>query len=202
MLSQVDAAIPTIVLGVRDSRGRDVRDATVTVDGADQPAALQGRSVPVNPGPHVLRVTRGATAVEQTVVAHEAERDRFIVVQLEPPVSPVEPPVSPAETPTASPPTPRLVYVLGGLSFAAFGLFAFFTADGQSRYNTCESAGCSPSTTDALGRERTIAWSTLAVAVLAGTAAVWTFVRSRSGVRAGLGLQPSGLTLHVGVAVP
>lgn len=98
VLDAVDAALPTIVVIVRDASGAEITDAVVTVDGAPLSAARNGRAVAMDPGQHGFHVTaRGGAPLDERVIVHEAEKDRTLVFVLDP---------APAGAPVAAPPPP------------------------------------------------------------------------------------------------
>src|SRR5690606_38994715 len=77
-LREVDEAPPPLVLSASGD-GKDVTDATVLLDGERLQGGLDGRAIPVDPGPHVARFERqGAGTVEVNVVAREGEKNRLV----------------------------------------------------------------------------------------------------------------------------
>ncbi len=80
-LADVEQRIPSVVVRVRDAQGADVTDAQLRIDG--EPGQLDGRSVPLNPGPHTLLVidASGQTSELRLLLA-EKETSRLISVQL------------------------------------------------------------------------------------------------------------------------
>jgi hypothetical protein len=82
-LQQMDDAMPSIVLGARDEKGRDLADVTVTLDGAQIASRLDGRPIDVDPGEHVLRFEREhASPVEQKLILRAGEKARVVTVAL------------------------------------------------------------------------------------------------------------------------
>ena len=79
MRVELDGAIPTVALAVRDAAGLDV-DATVTVDGA--PFDVQGgRASALDPGPHVVTYTVAGQAPRTARFRlYEGEKSRLIVL--------------------------------------------------------------------------------------------------------------------------
>jgi hypothetical protein len=76
-MNEIEAAIPTIVFGAKDSRGADVAVVTVTVDGAKLADQLDGRSLPVDPGQHRFRFeAAGEDPITKDLVIREGEKDR------------------------------------------------------------------------------------------------------------------------------
>jgi hypothetical protein len=79
----LDRDSPTVVLGARDSRGNDVTDVNVSLDGAPFATRLDGKPLEVDTGEHVLRFERpGGAPVEQKLVLRAGERARVVTVTL------------------------------------------------------------------------------------------------------------------------
>lgn len=77
-LREVDEAIPTLVLSASID-GKDATDAKAILDGERLAGGLDGRAIPVDPGPHVARFERpGSGAVEVKIVAREGEKNRLV----------------------------------------------------------------------------------------------------------------------------
>jgi hypothetical protein len=82
-LRDLDAAMPTVVLGARDENGADLADVHVKLDGAPWADRLDGKPLAIDPGAHTVRFERdGQEPVEETVVARSGEKNRLIVVVL------------------------------------------------------------------------------------------------------------------------
>lgn len=109
-IGEIADAIPTVVVSVHDERGLDVFDADVTVDGVKISVDTLGHAMPVDPGRHTFKATRGEVTFEQLVLVTQGTKGRPIDLRLEPPKA-TEPPKDPA--PKADPvlPPPRLVPV-------------------------------------------------------------------------------------------
>jgi hypothetical protein len=81
--AELNAALPTIVLGATDAAGNDVSAVTVTVDGAPFATALDGRALPIDPGNHTLHFqAAGRAPIDKTIVAREGEKARRVSVVL------------------------------------------------------------------------------------------------------------------------
>jgi len=184
----VEAAQPTVILGARDATGKDLVAVRVSVDGAPLTESLDGKAVPIDPGPHVVRFEHAGDApVEENVVIREAEKLRPIVVSFAasahaaavlPATSGAPAPAVttlPAERSSVSP----LVYALAGVSVVSFGVFVGLDVDGQSRFHTCQTSGCSSSTVSSLSIERDATIAMGAVGVVSLGLAVWRFVAGR-----------------------
>jgi hypothetical protein len=105
----VEKLVPTVVLVARDDKGQDLATARVEVDGKPFVDSLTGRAVPIDPGPHVLRLTSpGVEPALQRVVVNEGEKGRlvvFTVTRAAPAPAPVIVPVpTPTPMPTENPP--------------------------------------------------------------------------------------------------
>lgn len=78
--TEVDAAIPTVVLRAKDGRGEDAVDVKVSCDGTVLAAQLDGKARPVNPGAHTFRFEiTGIAPFERKVVVGEGEKNRLVV---------------------------------------------------------------------------------------------------------------------------
>lgn len=178
LLSEVEAAVPTVILTVRDAQGRDVTAVRVLLDGSPLASALDGHAMALDPGPHTLRFERAGGLVDQLqLVAREGEKDRVLAVQLAP--DPARGPVTPLPPPERDDgDTPWPAYALGGAGALALGAFGVLVITGQSEYDECESAGCSTNDVDALERQRWMAWTALGVGVVAVGAAVLVLIAS------------------------
>lgn len=106
-IGEVADALPTVVVSVHDERGLDVFDADVTVDGVKIAGDTLGHAMPVDPGRHTFKATRGEVTFEQLVLVTQGTKGRAIDLRLEPP-KPAEPPKDPPKEPVVLPP-PRLV---------------------------------------------------------------------------------------------
>jgi hypothetical protein len=112
-LQQIEAGIPRVVLSATDAGGRDVIDVRVTLDGALLSTRLDGISVEVDPGTHLLRFEfADGSVVQQEVTFTEGyKRHRVSVLQPAPaaPLASVPSPASPAPAASVSPaPSPAV----------------------------------------------------------------------------------------------
>ncbi|XYI03713.1 hypothetical protein ACMHYB_29695 [Sorangium sp. So ce1128] len=111
-LAEVEKSLPSVVIAARDAGGRERLDVRVLVDGRLLAAALDGKALPVDPGPHTFRYEpAGGPAVEERVLIREGEKNRAITVMLgEPPTgapSSPHPLAAPGAPPSATPGAPR-----------------------------------------------------------------------------------------------
>ncbi len=125
-MTEVVAAIPTVVLGVRDGRGRDVLSAHASVDGVAVEHGLEGKPLEVNPGVRTFRFESAGAAAEQVVLIREGEKSRAITATLE---AGLDAPSAPSGS--ASPPSSTALraspwtWVFGGVGVLALGLGAY-----------------------------------------------------------------------------
>lgn len=82
-LDGVEKALPTIVLSAKDGTGHEVFDVSVSMDGAPLATQLDGRALPVNPGVHAFRFSRGdGTSSTQTVLVKEGGKAQTVAASL------------------------------------------------------------------------------------------------------------------------
>jgi hypothetical protein len=143
----IEKSIPTIVIAVVDASGADVTDAKISLDG--NPVVNEGKAIPVDPGPHKLKVERASgEPIEQEVVAREGEKNRTVTVKLPggksaddkksdaTPDQPAPPPPSPG--------VPTATWIFGGVGIAGLAVFGAFGAMGMSKKSDLDSRNCKP----------------------------------------------------------
>lgn len=191
---------PSLVVIARDTAGRDVVDAQVTVDGVLRQPHLDGSAIELDPGVHVVRVqTAGIESDEERVVLAAGERNRTLNVTFaRPQPQPAAPPVLSPASPSPPPSQPESIpephgsgvpaatYLFGGLGVAALGVFGYFGISGLSDANhlraTCVPA-CQSSDVDAVHTKLVAADIALGVAVASLAVATWFGVRALSNPR-------------------
>ncbi len=144
-MTEVAAAMPTVVLAARDARGQDVLGALVSVDGVPIAQGLDGRPLEVDPGVHTFRFESGGAAVEQVVLVREGEKSRTLTATLErgsvaataPSGFASSPPSPPASSFRVSPWT----WAFGGIGVAALGVGTYLelsvNADASALESSC-----------------------------------------------------------------
>jgi hypothetical protein len=143
-LAEVDARIPTLVVSVADSNGKDVAAAEVSLDGVRLPAAGLGRAFSLDPGPHVLRVTgKKVDPIEERIVVRERERERVVKLVLRSLEPPPARPASGLVTVPRKRTVPALSWVLGGVAVLGGAGFAYFWARGMNEVSDLRGS-CSP----------------------------------------------------------
>jgi hypothetical protein len=126
--TEVDALVPTIVVDAKDGRN-DVADVTVTMDGETLVTSLDGKSIPVDPGPHRLTFMRpGRVEIAQQILVKEGVRARVLSVQFTS-ETPPPPPPAPSEPPrTREHGMAPWVVVTVGAAAAATGIILLVAA--------------------------------------------------------------------------
>jgi hypothetical protein len=188
-LPEVEEAVPTVVVAAHDYQGGDLAAVTVTVD--DQPFAttLDGKALPIDPGPHTFKYqTQGAAPLTQTVIVRSGEKNRIIKVDFPPPPG-KEP--KPEQKPVEKQPPPKDngapigAYVLGGIGVVAIGGFAFFGVTGKNDLDNLKKSSCVPfcptSQLDDVKTKLLVADISLGVGVLALGGATILFLTHGSG---------------------
>jgi len=168
-LGEVEAALPSVTLEAKTGEGRDATDATARIDGEAEARRIDGRALPLDPGPHRIVFERpGAAAVQEQVVLREGEK-RVVTARF-----PGAPPAPPTPAPEIERPVPPLAWVAGGVTLAAATTFGIFGAMGASGHGDLEARGCAPSCpagdVDEVRRNLIVADVALGVAVVAATA--------------------------------
>jgi hypothetical protein len=77
------ALLPSVVLSATDVSHADVTDVKVSIDGTIVATVLDGKAMPVDPGPHTFRFERaGVPPVERQVVVKEAQKGQLVAAEL------------------------------------------------------------------------------------------------------------------------
>lgn len=135
---EIVALLPNLVLGAKDSTGRDLVDVSVSVDGEALVKSLDGKSVTVDPGPHTFKFeTAGAKAVSSTAVIREGEKTRVIAVVFDDMAGPAAGSASPTAAGGGHTIYPWLVV---GAGVAAVGVGAVLIATAPSLPPNCDSS--------------------------------------------------------------
>ena len=206
--ADVDAATPSIALRARTAHGDDA-GVHVSCDGAPFATQLDGKATPLDPGPHTFRFESATLPpVERSVVVAEGEKNRLLVVDIEPP-APEAPPAAPAAPPPSRDRTRVLAgWIVGGVGVAATipmaALWLSATSDVHQMRGTCApsagGAGCASSRIDS-DRARLVTGDVLMGVAIAGiaTGAVLVFLgpaepktRAALDLRVGAALAPGG----------
>jgi hypothetical protein len=76
MSTEFDAALPTLLVDARDSRGVSLRDARVLLDERLVARELDGRELPADPGAHQVTIESAAGRVELPIFLREGDKRR------------------------------------------------------------------------------------------------------------------------------
>jgi hypothetical protein len=150
-LSEVEAAMPSLVLVAKDRAGNDVSSVVVTMDGLPFADSLDGAAVQVDPGEHkFIFESEGLPATEKVIVVHEGDKSRHINVVLGGTVA-GETTAPEAKESLFSPNRRRTMgLVLGGAGAAGIVLGSIFGIVAKSTYDHAWSEcgsdprGCTP----------------------------------------------------------
>jgi hypothetical protein len=148
-IDDVNAAVPTLVLAVKDRAGRDLSEVKVTADGETVADRLDGSALSIDPGPHEFTFTAaGAPPLTETIILHEGEKDRRETLTLAigtapAPATPVSSGTSPegqqGSTPQGVGKTQRaLGLVSGGIGVAGLAVGGVFGALASSSWKTAQ----------------------------------------------------------------
>jgi hypothetical protein len=194
-LDEVDRALPTVVLGARDSRGKDLTDVHVTLDGAALVDRLDGKAVAIDPGAHTLRFeTAGEPAHEEKIVVREGEKNRIVSVVIGKaapgPSQPVPVVVTVGPTPPAQEGRAPSVatWIVGGVglaTLAAAGIIGTASlVQRQNLFDSCGSTGsCQQSDVDQVYLMYDLAYGGAAVGGALVLTGVVLFFATRPGAR-------------------
>ncbi len=144
-IEQLQAQIPSVVLGARDAEGHDVLDARVTIDGQPLEDKVRGGPIELEPGPHVIRwESAGVEPVEMRIALRAQEKNRAVVATFSRSTSMTMAPAAPAPAKVGLLALPTATYVLGGVGVAALGAFAYVglraRRDSEALHETCAPA--------------------------------------------------------------
>jgi hypothetical protein len=182
-LTEVEASLPTVVLRATGSRGQDVTDIKVSLDGQAFADKVDGLPLEVDPGPHVLTAMRpGSKPVRQELTFYTNQRNRTVSLVLED----VDPPPEGAgelrvstdssarKRPGATP------FVFGAVAVAALGSWAYFgltsIAERKVLQETC-APRCSSSQVTPVRNKQIVADVSLGVGVISAGISTWLFLK-------------------------
>jgi len=202
-LADVDKVMPSVVVQARDTRGVELTDIRVSVDGDVLAERLDGLAIPVDPGVHLFQFERaGVPALRQQILIREGEKGRALPITLAAlPTQPALPDRPPHRT-------PPLTYVFGGLAVGGFAGWAYFGLKGI--HDAHEIAGmpcaptktCDPGLVAAARRELIAGDVALVVGLLSAGAAAYIYLSDRrsqtpSSVRATVFIAPGAARLSL-----
>jgi len=78
-MTEVLASLPSVVFGAQDASGKDLVTVRVKIDGVVVQEKLDGKAIPLDPGPHVIRYeTTDGRVLEDQVLVREGEKNRSL----------------------------------------------------------------------------------------------------------------------------
>ena len=207
-LSDVDKALPSVVIRASGPSNNELIAVHTWVDGAVFSDKLDGLARSVDPGIHNFRFEAdGMSPVEQQIVIREGENRRMLVVQFNP--IPSVPSDSTFFDSSQARPLPVLPVVFGGVGLVALGSFAYFGINGRGEAADLASGcgatkTCSDAQIDHVRRKLQLADISLAVSLVSFGIATWMFVsHERAHVRENATVQisagPGAGTVRLGM---
>jgi hypothetical protein len=185
-LPELEEGIPTVVFSAQDGAGADLSAVSVTLDGAKVATTLDGKPVPMDPGPHtIVYETQGAPPLSQNVIVRAGEKNRIVKATLGAPPPPKKddskPPPPPPPPPQQKSGAPIGAYILGGVGVVGVGGFVFLGVTGKNDLNDLKSTcapNCAQSKLDDAKTKLLIGDISLGVGVLALGGATILFLTS------------------------
>jgi hypothetical protein len=152
-LDEVDASLPSIVVGAKDARGADVFDVRVRVDGEPVEDVQAGRPIVLDPGPHVVHFERGRPpaleAQDVKVLLRTGEHNRTVLATMRAPTDHgADTPAPPPRPAPSGGGVPVGTWVFGGIGVVGLGMFGTFAILGSNEKSRVQGL-CSPGCTDA-----------------------------------------------------
>ena len=141
-MEEAEKAIPTIVLQALTDEG-DATAARVLVDEVEVATHLDGRSLEVDPGSHVIRFTMGSAQKEVHVVIKEGEKSRAVVADFRSP----RPAIAQAAAAPKIRPVPSAVWIAAGVGAAGLLGFGAFAVAGSVAKSSLDNQ-CAPFCTE------------------------------------------------------
>ena len=146
-VTEINTAMPTLVLAAKDGSGNDLYNVTASMDGAPLLSSLDGRSVKIDPGEHKFKFeTAGQDPVEKTFVIREGEKERREIITIGAPPPPPPPPSAPPPPPSWWTMRRGVAVGVGGVGVVALGLGIVFGAlaasDKDKQKQDCAPGAC------------------------------------------------------------
>lgn len=213
-LSDVDKAMPSVVIRASGSSNNELIAVRTWVDGAILSDKLDGLARPVDPGIHNFRFEAdGMRPIEQQIVIREGEDRRMLAVQFNSISSAPSDStfLDSSQSGTArTQPLPVLPLVFGGVGLVALGSFAYFGVNGRGEAADLASGcgatkTCSDEQIDHVRRKLQLADISLGVSLVSFAIATWMFVsheraKAREDATLQISAAPGAGTVKLGLA--
>jgi hypothetical protein len=173
-VGELQAIVPGLVFDVRIADGSNLTDVAVFLDDKPLVSKVDGKSVPVDPGEHLLRFeARDFLPLETRVVALEGDKARKVLVTLKrPDAIALEPAAVKKHRPV-----PASTWVFASVGAAALvtsGVLGLVGLVNRSALEACK-PNCDPTRAQAVARTFGFADGLLVAGVVAAGAALFTF---------------------------
>jgi hypothetical protein len=173
-VGDLQSMIPGLVFDVRLADGTNVTEVNVSLDGKPMLERVDGKSVPVDPGEHMLRFeARDYLPVDARVVSLEGDKARKVQVTMKKP----EPVAIAQPTLRLHRPVPLVTWVFGGVAAIGLGASGALSLSGivaRDGLGSCK-PNCEPSRVVAISRLFGLADGFLIASAVAAGAALFTF---------------------------
>jgi len=201
-VDEVNAEIPTIIFGAKDSTGADLGAVKVGMDGEPLTDKLDGAALSVDPGQHVFTFeATGLDPVTKTFLIQQSQKDRREQITFEAKAGAVAPPRA-----SGLGTQKILAIAAGGVGLVGLGVGAAFGGLTLSQKSTavsaCPGAACSTpagvkdwSNATSSGTVSTIGFIVGGVGV-AAAAVLWFTAPTTKGTTAQVGFGPGGLQVR------
>jgi hypothetical protein len=186
-MNETEVALPSVVFAVRRD-GQDQMEAEVRCDGAVLVQDLDGKAIPVDPGPHTFTFSiPGLAPIERQLLVREGERNRVVEVDFR--TLRTNPFLVADKNEPASTAAPSwtsrtyLTYGLGGVGALGIGSFALFAVLGSRQQADLEhdcAPTCRSSQVDSVKTKYLIADLSLGMGLAALGAATYLYVTNRN----------------------
>jgi hypothetical protein len=183
-MDETESALPSVVFAVRRD-GKDLTDVEVLCDGLLLTKSLDGKAIPLDPGPHAFSFSIPNVApVERQALIRAGERNRIINVEFR---SAGEKGITRADTNLLAEPSEHkagigyLTYGLAGvgaLGIAGFTLFGILGNNQKGDLERSCSPHCQSSQVDSVKTKYLIADTCLGVGLISLGVATYLFVRN------------------------
>jgi hypothetical protein len=173
-LTELDRDAPTVVFGARDSKGADVFDVKVSMDGSPIQEKLDGKPVLVDSGEHTFRFeSKDGSVKEEKVLLRAAEKARPIIATFGTGGTPPPPPPPGGGEGSIVP-----AIVVGGIGVIALGSFAIFGIGGKNDVDDLQKCKptCPEKDVDSARTKLIIADISLGVGIVALGVATYMFL--------------------------